>query len=75
MKFRPLYLFIYLLTATLALGQGTSDMFEKFAIRQDSLFIVAYEQKDVNAYHKLLTDFLSQYDKLSTNEKRIFPGI
>jgi hypothetical protein len=72
MKFRPLYLFIYLLTATLALGQGTSDMFEKFAIRQDSLFIVAYEQKDVNAYHKLLTDFLSQYDKLSTNEKKNF---
>ncbi|MBX7206104.1 MAG: transglutaminase-like domain-containing protein [Bacteroidia bacterium] len=74
MIFRRLILFLFLLTATVARGQITNDKFEKFAIKQDSLFIVAYEQKDTKTYNKLLTEFLSQYDKLSADGKMNFSG-
>jgi len=74
MIFRRLILFLFLLTATVASGQMTNDKFEKFAIKQDSLFIVAYEQKDTKTYNKLLTEFLSQYDKLSADGKKNFSG-
>jgi len=74
MKFRQLILFLFLLTATVARGQMTNEKFEKFATKQDSLLIVAYEQKDTKTYNKLLTKFLSQYDKLSADDKKNFSG-
>lgn len=74
MKIRQLFLFIFLLTVTVVHGQVSNAKFEKFAIKQDSLFILSYEQKDIKTYNKLLTEFLSKYDKLSTDDKKNFSG-
>jgi hypothetical protein len=74
MKIRRLFLFIFLITVTVVQGQVTNDKFEKFAIKQDSLFVLAYEQKDIKTYNKLLTEFLSKYDKLSAADKKNFSG-
>jgi hypothetical protein len=74
MRIRQLFLFFFLLAVAVARGQVTTDRFEKFAIKQDSLFILAYEQKDIKTYNKLLTEFLSKYDKLSSDDKKSFLG-
>ncbi|OFY89497.1 MAG: hypothetical protein A3K10_11315 [Bacteroidetes bacterium RIFCSPLOWO2_12_FULL_31_6] len=74
MRQKQLLLYILLLTVTVTHGQVASNKFEKFAIKQDSLFILAYEQKEVKTYSKLLTEFLSQYDKLSADDKKIYSG-
>lgn len=46
------------ITATAALGQTATETFERFAVKQDSLFIAAYEKRDTRAYDKLLAEFL-----------------
>lgn len=58
----------------MANGQTATDKFEKFAIKQDSLFVSAYEHKDIKTYNKLLTEFLSQYNKLSNKDRKKFSG-
>ncbi len=72
MNFRQLFLFIFLLSATVVHGQVTNSNFSKFAIKQDSLFNLAYKQKNVNTYNKLLNEFLSEYGKLSVDDKNKF---
>lgn len=72
MKIIPFILFTFLLTVTGAYGQIVNDKFEKFAKNQDSLFVVAYEHKDVKTYNKLLSEFLSKYDKLTADDKKYF---
>lgn len=74
MKIRQIILSLFLLTVTVVHGQVTNDKFEKFASKQDSLFVLAYEQKDIKTYNKLLTEFLSKYDKLSADYKKKFSG-
>ena len=67
------FFFLFIFIATISYGQVTTDKnFEKFAARQDSLFVNAYEQRDIKTYNKLLTGFLSKYNKLSVPDKKIF---
>lgn len=73
MKFK-LFLMILFLTGRTSFGQNLSDKFQDFAKKQDSLFIVAYEQKDTKKYGKLLTDFLTKYNKLSADDKKRYSG-
>ena len=53
--------FLFFLLAILWIAScgtpGKDNNFEKFAIRQDSLFIDAYKQRDTVAYQKLLKGF------------------
>ena len=51
---------------------GNNNNFEKFAIRQDSLFTDAYKHRDTVAYHKLLKEFLSEFQALSTSDQKRF---
>ena len=74
MSFKNLLAALVILTATVTYGQVATSKFEQFANTQDSLFMLAYEQKDVKTYHTLLTAFLSQYDKLSAGDKKNFSG-
>lgn len=73
MKFK-LFIMILFLTGRTSFGQNLSDKFQDFAKKQDSLFIVAYEQKDTKKYGKLLTDFLTKYNKLSADDKKRYSG-
>lgn len=72
MSFKNLLPLLLFLTATVTHGQVATSKFEQFANTQDSLFMLAYEQKDVKTYQTLLTAFLSQYDKLSAGDKKNF---
>ena len=74
MSFKNLLPLLLFLTATVTHGQVATSKFEQFANTQDSLFMLAYEQKDVKTYQTLLTAFLSQYDKLSAGDKKNFSG-
>ena len=68
--------FLFFLLAILWIAScgtpGKDNNFEKFAIRQDSLFIDAYKQRDTVAYQKLLKGFLSEYEALSTSDQKRF---
>ncbi|MEI6766973.1 MAG: transglutaminase-like domain-containing protein [Bacteroidota bacterium] len=72
MDIRRLFFFLISFTMTVAYGQVTAEKFEKFAIIQDSLFVSAYEHKDIKTYNKLLTEFLSQYNRLPDTTKKEF---
>lgn len=73
MKLKLIFFIFSISIFTSLCGQVTNDSnFEKFAIRQDSLFILAYEQKDIKTYNYLLTDFLSRYKKLSASDKKTY---
>ena len=69
-------LFILLITfyTTNVFAQQTENAFEKFANRQDSLFVAAYKQKDIAGYHHLLSEFLVKYNDLKTDDKRRYSG-
>lgn len=45
---------------------GGKEPFDAFANRYDSLFIKAYEARDIAGYNKLLTAYLARYDKLDS---------
>lgn len=64
----------FLFCWTVVHGQITANKFEKFAIKQDSLFVRAYEQRNIKTYDKLLTEFLSEYNKLSAEDRKNFSG-
>ena len=53
-------------------AQKSSSPFEPFAWRQDSLFIAAYEKKDVARYNELLTEFLTAYNRLDADTKKTY---
>ena len=60
-----------LICSMYAIGQTASiDKFFKFAQRQDSQFVKAYESKDVTLYDKLLTEFLDKYNKLDPDDRK-----
>jgi hypothetical protein len=44
--------------------------FEKFAHKQDSLFMKAYDKRDTSGYKKLLKEFLTKYDVLPAEDKK-----
>lgn len=45
---------------------GGKESFDAFANRYDSLFIKAYEDRDIAGYNKLLATYLARYDKLDS---------
>lgn len=66
---------ILILVGTLTYGQNiNSKQFESYATKQDSLFINAYNKRDINTYQGLLKDFLSKYNSLSDAEKKTYSG-
>jgi Transglutaminase-like superfamily len=71
---RPLFLLTgcIILCTFISLAQAPpSQDFEQFAEHQGGLFINAYEQKNIQAYHKLLSEFTIKYNKLDTlNQKK-----
>src|ERR1700709_149190 len=65
----PLFLLLSLFTKAHPLIDTT---FARFVQRQDSLFIKAYEDKNVKAYQTLLAVFLEKYNRLSADEKKMY---
>ncbi len=53
-------------------AQKNNHEFEQFAQRQDSLFIVAYEERNTGRYDKLLNEFFTQYNPLNDTEKKLY---
>jgi hypothetical protein len=74
MKIKHFILLVFFLTSAVVYGQITTAGFEEFAIKQDSLFVLAYKQKDVKTYDKLLTEFLSKFNELTADDKKNFSG-
>ena len=72
MNFKQFFFFLISLSVTVAYGQVAVNKFQKFADVQDSLFMSAYNHKDIQAYDKLLAEFLSQYNKLPDTAKKSF---
>lgn len=73
MYIKSFLLCIFFIIETNAFSQHkTSQNFEKFADQQDSLFKLAYEQKDTKTFDKLLKEFLSKYNKLPDTIKQTF---
>ena len=50
------------------------NQFAVFAAKQDSLFIKAYEQKNIAQYQQLLKEFATKYNKLNVEERQQFIG-
>lgn len=46
--------------------------FGRFVARQDSLFLVAYRQKDVGRFQQLLLEYKARYEALDTTGKKTF---
>ena len=70
---KKLIFVILILVEALTYGQNiNSKQFEKYAAKQDSLFINAYNKRDIKTYQELLTDFLSKYNTLSDGEKKTY---
>jgi len=57
-----LFLLLDLVVSTSCGQNAGNNDFQKFATKQDSLMMSAYNKHDVNTYQKLLTEFLSKYD-------------
>ena len=66
MNYRYLALFIFLGGVINSCHQAISEkQLDSFFIKQDSLFVKAYEQRDVVKYEKLMAEFLAKYQALS----------
>jgi len=74
MRMKLKFAFLLFIIVFVRSQNNISEKFEKFAIRQDSLFIAAYDQRDIQTFNKLLTEFLSRYNKLPETEKKKFSG-
>jgi len=75
MKFKLICLSI-LLVCTYNLNAQTNNEkeFAGFARKQDSLFNKAYENRDPKTYETLLTEFTTNYNKLTADQKKNFSG-
>ncbi|MBK7212393.1 MAG: transglutaminase domain-containing protein [Bacteroidales bacterium] len=71
---QTLLTFILLLTLSFAYSQFDPDKFREFANRQDSLFVKAYESRDIAKYHTLLDEFKIEYNKLSADDQKRSAG-
>jgi hypothetical protein len=75
MRFYRNILFIIALLALLSCKQGpSSQKFEQFASSQDSLFVRAYEKRDIGTYQSLLKEYLAKYNALSVSDQKKFAG-
>jgi Transglutaminase-like superfamily len=72
---KPLFSLVGLLVlgTLISLGQmPPSQGFEQFAENQEGLFLKAYEDKNIQAYHKLLNEFIIKYNKLDIQNQKKF---
>lgn len=75
MRFYRSILFIIALFALVSCQQGPANQkFEQFASTQDSLFVRAYEQRDIASYQTLLKEYLVRYNALSVSDQKNFAG-
>jgi len=75
MRINQVLLFIILLTMIASCKNTTNEKNnETFFIRQDSLFVRAYEKRDVNTYQILLKEFLARYHSLPTSAQKQYSG-
>ncbi|MBI2968988.1 MAG: transglutaminase domain-containing protein [Bacteroidetes bacterium] len=75
MFIKTLLISCFTLITAITCGQDTTyKNFKKFAERQDSLFILAYERRDIKTYDKLLKEFLTGFNKLPDTDKKRFSG-
>ncbi len=71
MNYRYLALLIFMGVMINSCHIETSEkQLDSFFIRQDSLFVKAYEQRDVIKYDHLMTEFLAKYQALSPLVKK-----
>lgn len=70
---RLLLVFSVLMTHDV-LGQAGQNAFGLFAEKQDSLFLRAYESRDVHQYEQLMLEFLSRYDSLQPKDQKSYTG-
>ncbi len=75
MKYSRYALIILALLTLIACQQDPSNQrFEKFASVQDSLFVRAYQKRDIGTYQTLLNEYLLKYNKLSESDQKKFAG-
>ena len=56
-------------------GQGKPDKnFERFAMKEDSLFRLDYRKRNVKDYQKQLSRFLTRYNKLPDSTQKYYSG-
>ncbi|MFO0450071.1 MAG: TPR end-of-group domain-containing protein, partial [Pseudomonadota bacterium] len=66
----PLALFIALFIGTHLFAQTTpSEMMEDFVANKADGFNTAYDQRDLNTFNSLLSEYLTNYENLSGEEK------
>ena len=66
---------LFYLGMSFGYGQaGGNGEFASFAVRQDSLFIKAYERRDIAGYDRLLGEFQEKFNKLSVLEQENYTG-
>ncbi len=53
---------------------AVAQEFESFATRQDSLFLRAYDRRDVKTYGVLLDEMIDRYNRLDSNEQKRVSG-
>jgi len=61
-----------LILFSLAICLQAQKDFGKFAEKQDSLCVLAYEKKDDKKYEKLVNEFLVRYNKLDSADRKVF---
>jgi len=71
MRYRYLVLFIFMGAAISSCRQTPSEkQLDSFFTRQDSLFVKAYQQRDVVRYDQLMTEFLVKYQGLTPGDQK-----
>jgi hypothetical protein len=66
----PLALFIFLFLGTQLFAQATpSEKMEDFMNNKAAGFNTAYDQRDLKTFNTLLSEYLSNYENLSAEEK------
>jgi len=71
MKKRSFTLLLIMFTLFSA-AKATDKGFEDYAKHQQGLLVSAYEKRDVNAYSKLLDDFLDKYNRLAPADQKVY---
>ena len=76
MRFKLLLSVFLILCTCVSYAQTSANAdFTKYAAKQDSLMIKAYERKDTASYGVLLKDFLSRYEALDEKNKKEFQPV
>jgi Transglutaminase-like superfamily len=71
---KPLFTLLLLFIYTFTFAQQENPEFQQTARQEDSLMMVAYDNKDVAAYHQHLDVLLAQYKTLTPDQQRYYEG-